>query len=116
MRPTGSSSYDKAVPNGDLDTSYSLPPVRLHDDKSFFSNLSTTTLDTSITCELLTPGGRKNPEGAGDSAGLLLAVKHEQITAVQQLLKHGALVNVADDSGKSPLIHAVENGFTAIAK
>lgn len=116
VRLTGSYSYDKAVSNGDVDTSYSLPPVRFQDDKSFFSNLSTTTLDTSITCELLTPGGGDNSEGAGDSAGLLLAVKHDQITAVQRLLKHGALVNAEDDSGKSPLIHAVENGFTAIAK
>lgn len=113
---TRSAPSNKAVQNGDTETSYSLPPVRLQDDKSFLGNLSSATLDTSLSCELLTPGGSDNLGGANDSADLHLAVKHGQITTVQRLLQNGALVNTADDAGKYPLIHAVENGFTAIAK
>ncbi|XP_048732299.2 ankyrin repeat domain-containing protein 50-like [Ostrea edulis] len=124
-RPQTVPSYDKVdsscnkitETNGDVDgdTSYSLPPVKLEDDKSFVSNISTIP-DISLTGQLLRPDDDVNHSDVTGKTGLHYASKRGQITAVQQLLQDGAMVNAVDESGKSPLIYAVENGFTAVAK
>ncbi|XP_061168714.1 putative ankyrin repeat protein RF_0381 [Saccostrea echinata] len=107
----------RSIHIGDLDsdTSYILPSVKLEEEKSFSSSISTIS-ETTLTDKLLRHGEDVNFADIEGKTELHHAAKRGQILTVQQLIKDGAMVNAVDESGKSPLLYAVENGFTAVAK
>ncbi|XP_062599350.1 serine/threonine-protein phosphatase 6 regulatory ankyrin repeat subunit A-like [Saccostrea cucullata] len=123
--PKTAPSYDevevpftkRSIHNGDLDseTSYILPSVKLEEERSILSSISTIP-ETTLTDEIFRQGEDVNFADIEGKTGLHHAARRGQILTVQQLIKDGAMVNAVDESGKSPLIYAVENGFTAVAK